>query len=201
MIKLIFAKLILILLLFSFQISHAETGTSETVVNNLHETLIKVMKESKTLDYDGRYKILKPVVMKSFDFETIARITMGRYWKKLDNEQKAKFINIFSKLSIATYTAQFNNFSGEAFEYLENVDMKKGRTMVKAKLVTIDRVVSFNYILHPTEEGWRIINVIADGVSDLSLKRSDYATIMKTKGFDILVRKLLEKIKLSSNKP
>ena len=201
MIKLIFTRLTFILLLSGFQICYAETSTSEAVVNNLQQTLIKVMKESEALDYDGRYEILEPVVMDSFDFDTIARITMGRYWKKLDEEQKAEFINIFSRLSIATYAAQFNSYSGEVFEYLENIDMKKGRSMVKAKLVTNDRVVPFNYILHPTDDGWRIINVVADGVSDLSLKRSDYATIMKTKGFDILVRKLLEKIKLSSNKP
>ncbi len=200
MIKFIFNKIILILLLSGFQISYANT-TPDTVVENLHQTIIQVMKESKDLDYDGRYNVLEPVVKDSFDFKTIARIVMGRHWKKLDDQQKTEFIDVFSRLSIATYASRFNSFSGETFDSLSNEEMKKGRMLVKTQLVTNDRVVPFNYVLHNTDDGWRIINVIADGISDLSLKRSDYSTIMKTEGFETLVKKLLKKVESSGAEP
>ena len=198
--KFIFNKIILILLLSGFQISYANT-TPDTVVENLHQTIIQVMKESKDLDYDGRYNVLEPVVKDSFDFKTIARIVMGRHWKKLDDQQKTEFIDVFSRLSIATYASRFNSFSGETFDSLSNEEMKKGRMLVKTQLVTNDRVVPFNYVLHNTDDGWRIINVIADGISDLSLKRSDYSTIMKTEGFETLVKKLLKKVESSGAEP
>jgi phospholipid transport system substrate-binding protein len=51
-----------------------------------------------------------------------------------------------------------------------------------------------DYILHRTEDQWRIINVIAEGVSDLALKRAEYAAFLKVKGFDALLMKLNEKI-------
>ncbi|MEE8316618.1 MAG: ABC transporter substrate-binding protein [Syntrophobacteria bacterium] len=38
------------------------------------------------------------------------------------------------------------------------------------------------------------MNVVAEGVSDLSLKRADYTSYLKKKGFDALLRKLNEKI-------
>ena len=198
--KFILIKLALFLLLSGIQLSQislAET-TPESVVNRLHQSLIQAMQESKALDYNGRYEVLEPVILESFDFETIARIVMGRYWKKLDDQQKTEFIDIFSRLSIATYTAQFDSFSGESFEYLEDEEMKKGRVLVKTKLVTNDRAVPFNYVLHPLKDRWRIINVIVDGVSDLSLKRADYTTTMKAEGFDGLISKLQEKLKFSS---
>ena len=198
--KFIFNKIILILLLSGFQISYAN-ATPDTVVENLHQTIIQVMKESKDLDYDGRYNVLEPVVKDSFDFKTIARIVMGRHWKKLDDQQKTEFIDVFSRLSIATYASRFNSFSGETFDSLSNEEMKKGRMLVKTQLVTNDRVVPFNYVLHNTDDGWRIINVIADGISDLSLKRSDYSTIMKTEGFETLVKKLLKKVESSGAEP
>jgi len=201
--KFICTKLTLILLLLSFQSTYAISTPSEPrdVVNNLHQTLIQVMKEAKDLDFDGRYKILEPVVNDSFDFDTIARVVMGSYWKKLDDQQKAEFINTFSRLSISTYVMQFNEFSGETFENIEDKELKKGRILVKTKLITDDRVVPFNYVLHHTNDGWRIINVIADGISDLSLKRADYSTIMKTKGFDALMKKLHDKIESSRKEP
>jgi len=40
----------------------------------------------------------------------------------------------------------------------------------------------------------RFDNVIADGVSDFALKRSDYSAYLKEKEFDIFLEKLNEKI-------
>ena len=54
--------------------------------------------------------------------------------------------------------------------------------------------VSLDYILHLAGNEWRIINVIANGVSDLALKRADYTSYLKGKGFDALLAKLNEKI-------
>lgn len=197
----IFPKLALLFLFLAvqgFQISQAGT-TPEAVIDELHQTLIHVMKgSSKDLDYSSRYEILEPMVTDRFDFETIARVVMGRYWKKLDDQQQSEFLDVFAQLSVANYTAQFDSFSGESFEYLGDKELKKGRILVKTKLVAENRVIPFNYVLQPGPDRWRIISVIVDGVSDLSLKRSDYTAIMKSDGFDELISKLREKIKLSS---
>lgn len=195
-------KLIAVLLLaLSSSMSFAKDTTPEQVITTLHQSLIQSMKDGDHLNYQERYKKLEPIVLASFDFKTIGRIVLGRYWKKLDDTQRAQFIDVFSKLSIATYTAQFKGFSGQSFKYLNDKTMKRGRVLVKTQLDTKERIVPFNYILHPIEDDWRIINVIADGISDLSLKKSDYGTIMKTEGFDALVRKLLEKIHRSGTEP
>jgi phospholipid transport system substrate-binding protein len=49
-------------------------------------------------------------------------------------------------------------------------------------------------VLHHKDHTWRIINVIADGVSDLSLKHADYTSFFSKNGFDALVDKLREKV-------
>ncbi|MCZ6893424.1 MAG: ABC transporter substrate-binding protein, partial [Gammaproteobacteria bacterium] len=41
---------------------------------------------------------------------------------------------------------------------------------------------------------WLIVNVIAQGISDLSLKRADYTAVIKKEGFDSLVNRLNDKI-------
>jgi phospholipid transport system substrate-binding protein len=43
-------------------------------------------------------------------------------------------------------------------------------------------------------DNWRIINIIANGVSDLALKRSEYTSVLKREGFDDLIAKINEKI-------
>ena len=45
-----------------------------------------------------------------------------------------------------------------------------------------------------SEGQWMIISVIANGVNDLSLKRAEYATVIKDKGFQGLVADVTDKI-------
>ncbi len=69
--------------------------------------------------------------------------------------------------------------------------MKKGRMRVRTRLVRPgDEAVQLDYVLQEEAGRWRIVNVVANGVSDLSLKRADYGSIMKKQGFDVLVGKL-----------
>lgn len=69
--------------------------------------------------------------------------------------------------------------------------MKKGRVRVRTRLVRPgDEAVQLDYVLQEEAGRWRIVNVVANGVSDLSLKRADYGSIMKKQGFDLLVEKL-----------
>lgn len=187
-------------LLLTSPLVHAGSVSESTprdVINRLHETLIESMQQADELGYQGRYNLLLPVIKDSFDFTTIARVVLGSYWIKLDEQQQKQFLDVFSTLSIANYADRFDGYAGEKFEYLVDDAMKKGRVLVKTQLVTNDRVIPFNYVLQPGSDRWRIINVIADGISDLSLKRADYTTIMKKEGFNELVRKLQEKIRLS----
>ena len=53
--------------------------------------------------------------------------------------------------------------------------------------------IPLNYMLRESDTEWKIVNVVAQGVSDLSLKRADYTAVIKSEGFDALVSRLREK--------
>jgi len=168
---------------------------ADTVVERLHGTLIRVMENADKLGYTGRYQLLKPVVEDSFDFLEISRIVMGRYWRRLGNDQQTEFVSIFRELSTATYAARFDSYSGESFRQVAREPFKGDRLLLKTELVKQNgETIPFLYVLQAQQEKWLIINVVADGVSDLSLKKAEYASIMKRESFPHLIAKLREKI-------
>ena len=57
-----------------------------------------------------------------------------------------------------------------------------------------EREIPLDYSLQQTDGDWRIINIIADGVSDLALRRSEYAGIIQDLGFDGLIKHLDQQI-------
>ena len=172
----------------------AGTAEAKSVVEKLHTTLLDVMKRADALGYSGRYDTLAPVVSASFDFDTIGQQLLGRYWAGLTADQRKLFVETFKQLSTATYAARFDGFKNEAFRTVSQ-ETKGDWTIVTAELVKSNGdTVQFKYILKPAGEGWRILNVFADGVSELAARKAEYSNVMRDRGFDALIARLRDKI-------
>lgn len=171
------------------------SASAKQIVDKFQSDLIAVMKEGKQLGYAGRYEKLKEAVINSHDLSKIARIVVGKEGEKLSEEQQQKLDEVFSKLSIASYAHNFKDYSGEAFVFDSEEQTTRGGVVIHSHLVIPDdKPVKFDYMLKEKGNSWRIINIIANGVSDLALKRSEYTTILQREGFDALIAKINEKI-------
>jgi phospholipid transport system substrate-binding protein len=188
------AALVLMFFLGAQPLAAADETPAAAVVESLHATLLQIMQDADTLGYAGRVATIAPVLAQSFDFETISRIVTGRVWKDLEAAQQAEFTALFARLSAATYASNFSSFSGERFETLAS-EAKRNNMLVKTALVKADgEQVSLDYLLRKSNGLWRIVNVIAEGVSDLSLKRADYTAVIKSEGFSSLITQLNGKV-------
>lgn len=170
-------------------------STAVQLVQKFEQELIDVMKKGKALGFKGRYDKLEKAVSDSHDLPKIARIVVGKEWEKLTEAQQQKLVDVFSRLSIASYAHNFKEFSGEAFTFDNEEQTARGGVVVHSHLtIPDDKPVKFDYMLKEKGDSWRIINIIANGVSDLALKRSEYTTILQREGFDALIAKITEKI-------
>ena len=191
----VFLTLVLAVVVMEVRPGPAASAPAVDVVDNLHSALLAVMNDGQKIGFKGRFDQLTPVIAASFDFPFIAKTAMGRHWDTLDPSQKSRFVETFRRLSIATYAANFDSYSGERFKVVSKKELDHGQFQVRCQLIKPDGgEVSLDYILRPVDRQWRIINVIANGVSDLALKRADYTQFLKTNGFDALLGKLNEKI-------
>jgi phospholipid transport system substrate-binding protein len=153
------------------------------------------MKEGKALGFQGRYDKLDAVVKKTHDLPKIARIVVGKQWEELTPEQQTKLEDAVSRLSVSAYAYNFKDFSGETFSFISEEETGRGGVVIHSNLkIPGDRDVKFDYMMKKKDDTWQIINIIADGVSDLALKRSDYTSVLTREGFDALLAKINEKI-------
>ena len=185
------------LIFFTFSL-YAGTQYEQAIqepINQLHETLINVMVISDTTSFEERYTYLEPVINKNFDIALISKVTLGRYWKSIDEEIKVRFINLFNRLTISTYIGRFNSYENQIFKNISIDQLKENRYLVKTEFIRLkEKPISFNYIIQKNGKKWRIISVIANGINDLSLKRAEYTAIIKKDGIDTLIKKLEQKI-------
>ncbi len=158
------------------------------VVAHFQSVLLSIMRDADGLRFKGRFEKLEPEVKLSHDLFAVARLTTGRYWRSLDEQQQDRFIDTFTRLVIATYAHQFDGYDGESFKRKSARSLKRGRFLVRTELVKSNgKAVHLDYVLHYRKGRWSIINIIADGVSDLALKRVEYSHVLARDGFNVLV--------------
>ena len=194
MFKKIYVSLSFLVLLGASSFAVAEE-TAKQVVEMFQDQLIGVMKQGKELGFKGRYDKLDVAVKKSHDLPKIARIVVGKQWEELTPEQQTKLEAVFSELSVSAYAHNFKDFSGESFSFVSEEETGRGGVVVHTNLqIPGEKDVKFDYMMKKKDDSWQIINIIADGVSDLALKRSDYTSVLNREGFDALIAKIHEKI-------
>lgn len=179
----------------SWPVLASESESARGIVEAFQMALIETMKQGKALGYEGRFNKLAEPVRLSHDLTKIARIVVGREWETLAAEQQMQLVDVFSKLSISSYAHNFKDFDGESFVFDSEEETARGGVIIHTTLIIPnDKNVKFDYMLKKKGNSWKIINIIANGVSDLALKRSEYTSILKREGFDPLISKINEKI-------
>lgn len=170
--------------------------TPSAVIERLHTALLESMKQASTLGYEGRRSKLTPIVEQTYDLPFMAKVAAGKYWKELDPAAQQRFIDTFTRLTIANYAGRFNGYDGESFVLVSEGDGGQNTALVRTKLVPKDDPpIQLDYRLRNVDGSWRIIDVYLNGtVSELALRRAEYSAKIEREGFDALLQALDEKI-------
>jgi phospholipid transport system substrate-binding protein len=162
----------------------------------LNATLLDVMQNADALGFQGRYAKLQPVMTTLYDFTLMSRVAVGSYWTELDEQSRTRLTDAFTRMSIATYAARFDGYSGEKFEIISDEESVRNTVLVKTDLIKSDgSPVALNYLLRPADGDWRIIDVFLDArFSELARLRADYTAMIQREGFDRLVETIEARI-------
>ena len=180
-----------IILLFLAAASNATAddalADAQQVVERFHAELSTLARADGAGEFDTRYERLAPVVDDTHDLAFIARLAIGRTWNTLPDATRAAYLERFRRLSIATYAGRFTGGMPDIVVTKAEA-APRGRVVVYALLKTDERDIEFGYHLHRVDDAeWRIANILVDGVSDLALKRAEYARIVRDEGVDALL--------------
>jgi len=175
---------------------HASAGLSpEEIVSNFHAALLGTMKQASSTAVKQRFDMLEPAISEGFHLPLMIQVASSSYWRKATQAQRDKLIAAFSRLSIATYAAQFNGYSGQSFETLGHKPGPQETTLVDTQIVNpgADNV-ALTYVTRKIKGNWRIIDVLLDtGISQLAQRLSEYRRVLKSGGVDGLVKMLNDK--------
>lgn len=178
-----------------------EKGASG-VIQQLNESLLTIMKKADELGYKGRYALVAPVVEDSFDLIFMAKKTIGRYWAPLSDTDKKRWVETFSGFTISNFADRFDGYSGQTFEIVGNKPASHETVMILTQLIRPEADdVELNYRMREMGGEWKVVDIYSGGkVSEVALRRSEYASVLKAGGIEQLITVVAEKAENRANK-
>jgi phospholipid transport system substrate-binding protein len=173
---------------------YAATATGGDTVQSLYDALLGTMKNGRTLGQSGRFTQLEPVIRRSFDIPSMARLSVGPAWANLSEVQRRQVIESFGRYISAIYADRFDSYAGQKLQVIGE-QPSAGGIMVKSQIVKANgEPVKVDYMMRRNGDTWLISDIYLDGaISEVATRRSEFASIIKTDGVDGLIAALNRK--------
>ena len=168
------------------------TASPQETIATLQAALVDSAARLGKAPVAERYRALEPTIVKTHNLPYIAEFALRRQWAMLNDDERQRFVAAFQRLSVMTYAARFANVAPDAFRPLDaGMPDASGRVQVKTAIKREGQAdVSLEYLLQQDGDDWKIINIVADGVSDLALKRAEYQRLFASGGIEGLIAEL-----------
>ena len=162
-----------------------------SAIQNFCARLVVAMREAAGQSIQARYARLAPAMASAFDFGTMTRLAVGPAYGSASGGQQAAMRQAFEKFMGAYYANRIDGYSGEKFEVEPQAESRGGQKVVKTRLVKPGGgSTQIDYLM----SGSRIIDIYLDGtISEVSSRRSEFASILASGGPDALVKALRDK--------
>lgn len=153
------------------------------------DQVIAIMKAK--LPLAARVTRFESVVSAYYDMPAIASLVVGPAWAGTSATDRNAAIAALTRHSAVSLARNFGSYGGERFTIDPNVATRGTSRVVRLTIVSGS---SRNVLLYQMRDsgGWRIVDVVADGVSQLAVQRSDLASTVASGGAAGLAKRLGE---------
>jgi phospholipid transport system substrate-binding protein len=172
--------------------AEAWAGQPTEIARQVIERALEALKEPGSAE--ARRQKVKRIVDPYFDYQEMAKRSLGPTWAKLSAGQRQEFVQLFAQLLEASYSDKIEKYAQHVkIDYTGEIldgDYAEVRTVV---LRTNDRI-PLNYRLMQENGGWKVYDVVIEGVSLISNYRSQFSQIIHESSYAELVRRLKTKV-------
>ena len=190
-----------LLFLLSFLLAF-ETGAQELrpddLVRKLTADVLDAIKADKQLQAGERKKVLalaEQKVLPHIDFREATQLAMGKSWYSATPSQQDRVVNEFRSMLVRIYANSLDVYRGQTLKVLPlRLPQGAAEVTVRNQYLRDGRPpVPVDYAMRKTPEGWKIYDIVIEGVSLVLTYRAEFESITRASGVDGLIKRLQEK--------
>lgn len=121
---------------------------------------------------------LRAAIYSEFDFNALARGAIGHTWRAFSEQQKRRFVPLLKKLLEETYMDIVERYRCKEVRFLKEVRQSSRTIKVESVVVHAGSDIRVTYRLHQTKRGWKVFDVVIEGVSVVANYRSQFKKML-----------------------
>ena len=143
---------------------------------------------------DYRQQLVKQLVDRHFDYQEMAKRSLGPTWTQLNPGQRDEFVRLFAELLEASYADKIDKYAKHIrIDYTgESLDGEYAE--VRTVVVRPNDRIPLSYRMLSGSGGWMVYDVVIEGVSLVSNYRSQFSRIITESSYPELVRRLRARV-------
>lgn len=140
-----------------------------------------------------RVERLKEVINPIFDYEEMARRTLGAHWRRRTAAEQQEFLKLFRAFLETVYSEKVDLYEGERAVF--------GRETIDQDYAEVESKVTNGkgeespvlYRLKRTDGRWKVYDAVVENISVVNNYRSQFDRVITESSFDELKKLLREK--------
>ena len=154
----------------------------QEIVDDAKKILVKSnSKEFKT-------KELSKLALETVDIKGVAYYTIGKYRKELNDEQMKKYLELFEKYFLKSFTSRLTDYSDPRINVISTDVLNEKYTIVKSILLATDKKPEVKiewrvYTKNPEKP--LIRDLIIEGLSLARTQKEEFASVIQSNNGDV----------------
>jgi phospholipid transport system substrate-binding protein len=118
-----------------------------------------------------------------FDMPAISKFVLGRYWRSANETQRAEFQGLFVDFIVGSYAARFSDYLGEGVK-VTGSGAGDGGTILVHSMIDLPSAedIRVDWRLRGADDAFVIVDLIVEGVSLEVTQRSQFASVIQSRG-------------------
>lgn len=193
-----FASLVVATLGIAFLSTAVRAEAPDELVRRSTNEILAAIKADKDLQAGNQAKIEKLAeekVLPYFNFARMTQLAVGRNWRDANDAQKKSLTDEFRNLLVRTYSTSLSQYRNQTIE-VKPLKIAAADTEVVVKTQVNQpggQPIPIDYSLEKAANGWKVFDVLIDGVSLVTNYRSSFNTEIQKNGIDGLIKSLADR--------
>jgi phospholipid transport system substrate-binding protein len=188
----------LVLMAFALSPCGAVAATDPgAFMNDVSAQVLKLLQNKQQPDAERSQQFAK-LVDDTFDVPRIARFVLGQNWRSASPDEQQQFTATFKTYMVQVYWARFNQYNGQSVKVTGQRAQSDTISVVSTQIIqpTGQPTVRVEWTVTKEGDGYKIIDVSIEGVSQVLTYRQEFASIIAQNGGHVsaLIAELNKKI-------
>lgn len=184
--------------------NHTENKALLEYTGNLINRFVSITKDKNLLE-ENMVAEARALLERNLDFNWMGKFVLGRYRRGMEKDKIEEFVVLYKKYLLTTYSESISLYNSEEIAVKSFYQVSDAEYVVKTAILRAGKEdIAVDYLVRESIENnvqrFKVFDVVTEGVSLINSQKTEFGSIIGSKGLSELEEFMLRRLSISTEK-